>query len=138
MSDGAYDPGEIEFVDLELGMGQAVGEFAVVGEQERARDVHVEASDWKYPGVYAGDQIEDGLALVRVFDAGDDALGLVEYDVDVAFVGEDDATEFYRVGGGVDAAAEFGDGAIYGDAAFGDEPLAFSARGYAAGGEKFL
>ena len=59
--------------DLEARVREAVGELAVVGEQDQAGGVGVEAADRVEPRRASVDEVDDGAAAVRVLGGGDDA-----------------------------------------------------------------
>ena len=94
----------------------AIGEFAVVGEEKEARGVVFEASDGENASGEAAKKIGDGLAAFGIAQSGDDGIGLMQRDVDFRFgVAGADAQEFAGdanvVAGGVGFGAEFGDDA---------------------------
>lgn len=66
------------------GVGEALREFAVVGDEHQACGVDVEAADGEEAsgdGVWDFDQVHDGGASFGVAGGGDDLAGLVEDDV---------------------------------------------------------
>ena len=71
------------------GVGDAVGESAVVGEDEQARRVRVEAARG-HEARHVGHQVGDRLAAALVFHGGQVARGFVQGQVDQG-VGEADA-----------------------------------------------
>ncbi len=62
-------------------MRQARGEVAVVGEQEQAFGVEVEAPDGIHVLAHAFEQREHGRPPLRIGSRGDEALRLVEQDI---------------------------------------------------------
>jgi hypothetical protein len=83
----AFDLGLVGLADLVPRVCEPVRELAVVGEQERARGVGVEAADRHDSGL-GGHELDDGGPPVRVAGGGDDARGLVEEQVREALRGE--------------------------------------------------
>lgn len=80
---GRFYEAVVFFFNLETGVGEAVGQGSVVGEQDESFAVGVEPSDGKdsFGDVY---QVYDGFASLRVVGGGDDANGFVEHEVDQA------------------------------------------------------
>src|SRR5215203_4167374 len=78
----AADDGAVGLGHLERRVGEAVGELPVVGEQDQAGAVGVEAAD-RIEAAVGLDEVDDRLAAVRVAGGRDDSLRLVE-DVDGA------------------------------------------------------
>ena len=60
----ALDLGEVGLVDPVARVGEALGEVAVVGEQEQALGVVVEAADREHPRL-VGHELDDGRATLR-------------------------------------------------------------------------
>ena len=72
-------------------MGQVIGKFSVVSEQDQARRVGIESTHWKQSVTgqhMRWQEIEDVPSSVWVLGGGDDALGLVEDDMDVLAMDE--------------------------------------------------
>ena len=119
-------------------MGQPVGQVAVVGQQQEAFAVGVEAADREHSRV-RGDHVDDRRAAVGVSRSGDDPGRLVQQVMDEAGLGADRrAVDLDAVGRGVDPAPQFRDLAVDGDPALGDEILTGPAAGHAGGGENLL
>src|SRR5919201_1461480 len=76
----ALDLGLVDLLDPVARMGQPVCELAVVGEQERAGGVDVEATD-RDDACRVVDEVDDGPPPLRVACGRDGAGGLVEEDV---------------------------------------------------------
>lgn len=76
------DPGMINLVNLVAGVGEPIGEFTIVGEEEGPGDVHVESTDGEDTCGYTSNKIYDGFATVCIFCGRDNALRFVEEDVD--------------------------------------------------------
>ena len=113
-------------------MGELGGEVAVVGEQEHAGGVAVEAS-YGIDAFGAGtlDEVHDGGAVLGVFRGGDAVFGFVEEDVALRF----QCDYLFIVFNDVrvrNLGAEFGDDlAVYLDKALLDELVGLAARAYA-------
>jgi hypothetical protein len=119
---GAGDEGAIELFDAVSGVGEAVGELAVVGQEDEAGAGLVEASD----GVDAlgdlGQEIDDAWSAAGVVVGGDVALGLIDGVVDGDFEFDGDAIDGDFGLERIDLGAELLDGfAVDGDAALFDE-----------------
>ena len=120
----AVDGGQVLLVDAVAGVGDAVGQLAVVRQQQEALGVGVEAADGEHPRL-VGHQLDDGRAPVGVLGRRDDAGRLVQQVVDEAGLGADRrAVDLDEVDVGVDPPAEHGDLAVDGDPPGGDEVLA--------------
>ena len=148
---GAGDFDEIGLEHAGGGLGELVGEVAVVGHEEEALAEVVEAAD----GVEAGEcgvlavglalfvlaeELHDGGPVLGVVECGDVAARLVDHEV---FGGlravEEFAVDADVVASGVGARAELGDDlAVEDDAAFEDDGLCGTAAGDACLGENFL
>ena len=77
----AADRGQVLLVDAVAGVGDAVGQLAVVREQQQALGVGVEAADREHPRL-VGHELDHGRAAVGVLGRGDDAGRLVQQVVD--------------------------------------------------------
>lgn len=114
----AFYPGVVNFVDFVSGVGESVGEFSVVGEEEGSGDIHIESSDGENACGDSGYKVDDCFAVVGVFGGGDDALGFVEEDIDFC-VGDYRVTiEEDGVDVGIDGLTEVGEFAVDGNAPF--------------------
>lgn len=131
---------KIGFGDVRGGIGELLGEGAVVGEKEKAFGGVVEAADGIDARGEVTEKLQDGGAAFGVAGGGDVAFRLVEHEIDGRLGGVDGfAVNGDGVGGEVGFGAEFGDDfAVDGDAAGEDEFFGFAARGDAGGGEEFL
>jgi len=69
--------------DLMPGVSEAVGQVAVVGEEEEARGIAVETSDRMKPlgSEVVGHKVEDVAAAKLVRGRANDARGLVEHEI---------------------------------------------------------
>ena len=72
----ALDLGQVLLLDAEDGMGEPVGELAVVGEQQQPLGVGVEAADREDPGL-GRHQVDHGRPALRVVGRRHDAGRLV-------------------------------------------------------------
>ena len=125
---------EIALGDMEVGVHDALGKLGIVGEQEQATSIEIEASDRDDEGADVAEQVVDGGAVFRVFVGGEVAFGLVEDQVDVLFPDERFAVEQHLVAVHVDPVVGVEDhAAVYGDAA-GTDP----AAGFGAGAQARL
>ena len=126
------DSGQVFLVEPVARVGDAVGQLAVVGEQQQALRVGVEAADGEHPRL-GGDQLDDRGAAVRVAGRRDDAAWLVQQVVDEPGLGADRRTvDLDEVDLRVDAAAEHGHVAVDRHPAVGDQLLAHPPAAEAA------
>lgn len=138
----AADLDQVRLFDSGGGLGERVGEVAVVGHQQQSLREVVEAANGVKPGklaVEAGhlllgglsEEIHDGGAVLRVFEGRDVAARLVEHEVAVRLrPAEQLAIDADVVLGGVVASAEGGDsGSVDLDAALEDDLLGLAAGG---------
>ena len=120
----AADGGQVLLVDAVAGVGDAVGQLAVVGQQQQALGVGVEPADREHPRL-GRHELDDGRAAVGVLGRRDDAGRLVEQVVDEAGLGADRRpVDLDEVDVGIDAPAEHGDLAVDRDPPGGDQLLA--------------
>jgi hypothetical protein len=89
----AADLGLVHFFDLVAGVGEAIGEVAVVGDEEQALGVGVEATGGVEALFDVPQQIEDGGAAAMVYDGGKGAAGLVEEEVPLGLGAKQAAVE---------------------------------------------
>ena len=131
---------EISFGDVRGGLGELLGEGAIVGEEEKPLAGVVEAADGIDAGGEIAEELHDGGTSFGIVDGGNVAFGFIQHEIDRRLDGLDGfAVNGDGVGVGIGFGAEFGDDlAVDGDAAGGDEFLGFAARGNAGGGEDFL
>jgi len=136
----AADFDEIFFGDVGAGLGEFLGEGAVVGEEEEAFAGVIEAADGIDAFRERAEELHYGGAAFGVADGGDVAFGFVEHEIEEALGGLDRfAVDADGVRVGIAFGAEFGDDlAVEGDAAGGDDLFGFAAGGDAGGGEDFL
>ena len=103
------------FDDIGLGnvrsrFHQAVRQFAIVGEQKQAFAGVIQTPDGIDAASDAVNQIHDRGALFRIAHRGDETLGLIEQEVDVALRAVKQlAIHAHVVGFGIGFGAEFGD-----------------------------
>ena len=120
-------------------MRQAVGQFAVVGDEDQAFAVHVQSSDGEQPCVAVRDQIDDPRPACLVAIGRDHASGLVHSIVNAAAQRKRFAIDADILRVHLNAGAEFGhDLAIDLDAARGDQLFTLAAAAETGGGEDFL
>jgi hypothetical protein len=120
--------------------GQELGrQLAVVGEQEHALAVEVEAPHRRHRHRQVGQVVHHRRATAIVGDRGDARLRLVEEHVEVLLGRHRFAVDLDVGGGRVDLGAELGhDHAVDGDPAGGDQLLGLAARGDAGLGDEAL
>lgn len=129
------------FDDLIAGVGEAVGEVAVVGDDEEAFAVLIEASGAEHALALevGGEEFEDGLSTMGVDVGAEEAFGFVEDKGDWAcvfggdgfFVNEDGIV-------GLSLVAEFGDFAVVSYFAVADEGFGLAAGTETGIGDNFL
>ena len=68
---GSLHLGEVLLLDAVAGMGDALGQLTVVGEQQQTLGVEVEAPDREHPRL-TGHEVEDGGPALRVAGSRDD------------------------------------------------------------------
>ncbi len=142
---------QVRFLDAGGGLGQTIGEVAIVGHQKQALAEVIEATDGIEPrhfAVLAGDfllrllakEFHDGWAAFGVVERGDVAARLVDHEVALRLrAGEALAVDLDVVVRRVGAGAEFGDDlAVDLNAAVEDDLLGGAARGDAGLREDFL
>lgn len=140
IAQAALHDGVVGFLDAEAGVSEAIGELAVVGEQEESGGVVVEPSDGEEAdGGGMLNQVKDGSSRVALLGAcgAEGVRGLVEHDVEEARGGLDGlASNFDAIARGIDPRRACADGrAVDADEALLDEGLAGSARGDAGVGK---
>ncbi len=132
------DLGEVLLLDARRRMGDAVGQLAVVGEQQQALGVGVEAPDWEHPRL-GRDELDDRPPPVRVAGRRDDSRWLVEQVVDETGTHTDGrSVDLDEVGLGVDPTPEHGDLAVHAHPSGGDQLLADPPAAPPGGGEHLL
>ncbi len=129
---GGFD--QVGFGDFGIGAHDVVGEIGVVGHEEKAGGVEVEAADGDDPFSEVIEEIVDGRAIFGIFEGGEVALRFVEEEVDLFCFSDGAAVEGDLIAGGIDPVTGGLDlFTVDGDAA-GSDPLA----GLGAGGETGL
>ncbi|OGL03325.1 MAG: hypothetical protein A3I03_12705 [Candidatus Rokubacteria bacterium RIFCSPLOWO2_02_FULL_68_19] len=123
-----HAPLNLDFVHslhLEARVEQALGQRAVVGEEEQPLGVEVEPPHRKEPGALVLHEVEHDRATARIAPGGEIPAGLIQQDVALGLRGrngaaihEDDVA--LRIGGGALGRHRL---AVDGDAPFGDQPL---------------
>ncbi len=128
------DLGAVDLLDLVARVGQALGERAVVGQQDQARAVGVEPAD-RVEAAVGVDEPDDGRAAVGVLGGRDDAGRLVEQE-GLALLRGDGAAVDLDAAVVVDVARRVGDDlALHLDAPGGDDLLRGPPRGDSGVGE---
>ena len=136
---GTLDGGEVGLLHAVLGVGEAVRQLAVVGEQDDALGLGVEPADVEETGLAVGDVVAEALAAVRVLHGGDDTGGLVQREEQVRLGGHRQAVDLDLVLLRVDPHALLDDDlAVDLDPAGVDQLLAGAARAHAGAGEHLL
>ena len=116
----------IRFLDAVARMGEQVGQFAVVGDQDQTFARHVEPADHEQP-LAVGREIDHARPAIGIASRRDDAERFVDQIIDQPAARQRLAIDANIGRVGIDLRAERGDGAaIDGDAAGGDQFFAFS------------
>ncbi len=134
------DLDEIGFGDVGAGVGELLGERAVVGEEEQSFAGVVEAADGIDALGKIFEKLHDGGAAFGIGDGSDVAFGLVQKEVDKTLRrSEGAAIDADFVGEGIGLSALLGDDlAVESDAAVGDDLLGLATGSDAGSGEDFL
>ena len=133
------DDHSVDLLDAKLGMGELVGEVAVVGQEDQACALLVESADGVNSLRDLGKQVDHKRLTGGIVVAGDVSLGLVHGVIDVAFELDLLAVDMDRRLRRVDLDAEFlGDFAVDRDASLGDQFLASASRPKPSLGKDFL
>ena len=134
----ALDLDEVLLVHAEARVGEAVGEVAVVGEQQQALGVAVEATDREHPGL-GGHEVDHGRPALRVRRGGDHPGRLVEQVVDEPGLHADlRAVDLDDVDLGIDPPAEHRHLAVHAHAPSLDQVLAGPAAAQPRLGQHLL
>ena len=136
----AADFDVIGFGDVRGGLGELLGEGAVVGHEEKALAGVIEAAYGIEALGLVAHELHDGGAAFGIADRGDIAFGLVQQEIDETLCRlERLAIDGDGVRAWIGFGAELGDDlAVDGDATREDELFSFAAGGEAGGGEEFL
>lgn len=133
---------QLELISLREAIGghHAIGEIAVVGEEQETARMVFEAADGKDAFANAVEKIADAAAAFGIAHGGDDLRGLMEHDVDELGRGlEKLAGNFDVVAGGVGLGAQLSDeAAVDGDEAGRDHLFGVASRGEAGASDDFL
>jgi hypothetical protein len=70
---GAVEEDLVLLLDLETRMGEAEAEVAIIGEDEKALAVEIEAADVEQAGPVGGHQLEDRAAIVGIGGGAEEA-----------------------------------------------------------------
>src|SRR5690606_37889477 len=118
LTDAACHPDPVDFGDLVPGVEEPLRQAPLVGEEEQALALPVQAAHGVEPGGPVGHQVKDGLGRVGISDRGDDAPGFVEHQVDQGFRGTQGLAIHLDPGSGrVDPLAQAGRPAVHPDPA---------------------
>ena len=136
IGDIGADGDTVDLIDVAGGVHDAVGQLAVIGEEQKSLAVAVQPPDGIDPFLHAGQKVGDTAAPQLVIQGGDVAAGLVHHNVAVLlFAGKIDPPAIHgdHIPVGVDALADFGLMAVDGD-----PPLTHQFLGGAPGGHSCL
>lgn len=138
--EAALDLDVIDLRKVAPGFEHGGGEVAIVGEKDEAGVGVVEGTDGIDALGKTAEEIAQGAAAFGVGEGGNDLGRFVEDEIDVIFLGFDEAAGgFDLVFGGIGFGAEFGDdAAVDANLAGEDELLGVAARGDAGVGDDFL
>src|SRR5579871_572250 len=131
----------VDLGNVVAGMGETVGELAVVGEEQEARGIGVQAAYREDALLYLGNQFQYGMLRMGITDRAHVADRFVQHDVDGFGWGDGDGLAVYaeRIGLRVDPGSEFADGlAVDLDPTLRYQGLAGAPRGDSGGGEHLL
>lgn len=133
---------DLDFVhsaDAVTWVGQFVGQFAVVGDQQQAFAVFIETTDSEKTLRFILEQIDDAWTVIRVVVCAENALGLIEQVVRATLEFQDFAIVFDRLSARINFHADISDlNAIHRDAAFEDDLFTFASRAQTGSGEVTL
>src|SRR5690606_6308121 len=133
------DGGDVGLGHLVGGVGEPVGELAVVGEQEEALGLLVEPAHVEEPLGPVGDVLGQVGAALLVLHRRDDTGRLVQGEGHLGLVElEPDTVDVDDGGGRVDPGAELDHPAVHRDTAVDDELLAGAPRPVAGSGQDLL
>jgi len=134
------DLDEVSFFHARGGLGEAVGELAIVGDNEKALAHVIEASDGVEALLHLVEELHHRGAALGILDRGNKAAGLVEDEVAVALgTLEQLAVHADVVAGGVGLGAQHSDHlAVDLNAALLDHGLGAAAAGDSGGSKDFL
>jgi hypothetical protein len=138
--EAAFDFHVIGLGEVGPGFEDGGSEVAIVGEKDEATVGVIERADGIDALGKTAQEIAQGATALGIGEGGDNFGRLVENEVDMIFLGFDEAAgSFDLVGGGIGFGAEFGDDlAVDADLAGEDELLGVAARGDAGVGDDFL
>ena len=125
---GAIEGDFVLFLNLVARMGEGIGHIAIIGDEEEAFAVHIEAADVEDAGPAPREEIEDGGAAFLIAGSGDDAARLEEDGVNEWLGAEQTAADFDGVAGLYIGGEPGDDVPIDSDLARGDELLDGAAR----------
>jgi hypothetical protein len=132
------DADEIGLADAVARVGEPVGEFPVVGDDDQALARSVEAAHGKHP-FFRGNQVDDAQPAAGIVVGGDDAGGLVDGKVQALGTAERLAIDADFVLERIDAGAQLGDHlAIDLDAPLADQLVAIAPAADASSRQHLL
>jgi hypothetical protein len=106
--DLACDDDRIAFGDLVFGVGQLLGQFAVVGQDDQAGAERIESADWEQAKL-VGDKVDHAQATLGVSIGAQDTFGFVDSEVDGSILFEQFAIDADRSGAHVDFDTDLSD-----------------------------
>lgn len=117
-------------------MSEALGEGAVICEQEQAFGLSIETTDVEESWQMRREKIEDGIARVRVAPGGNETSRLVQHDVEASLAVNKFPVDFYMIalrGLGAEIGA---DASVNRHASISDQSIAVPPRTEPGRGEK--
>ena len=78
---GPRDRYLVSLGDVKSWVGEAVGEFSVIGQKQKAKGVKVEAANGVDPGGNFPEQVRDQRSSFRIIQGADGAEGLVQHQI---------------------------------------------------------
>ena len=70
----------IFLVDLETGVGESLGQFAIVSQKQQTFSLRIETSDIEKLRKFLGQEIKDGVARVEIFSSRNESAGFMQHD----------------------------------------------------------
>jgi len=132
-----FDFGLVHLLHAEARVGEAEGQLAVVGDDEQALGISVEAAGGIEASILLPEQVEHGLPAALVASRGDRTPRLVQEHVDPGLDHEGTAVELNAVGALIHGRARAGDDlAVNPDSARSDQLCCFAARSRAGDGDE--
>lgn len=132
---GAIERHLIFFFDFVSGMGETLGQVAIVGKQKEAFRLGVEPPDIEETRQMRRQEIEDGIAGVRIASCRNETGRLMQHDVQTALAVDQFATHFDVVAFRGLRAEVGADPAVDGHAPFRDQLIAMPSGAEPGRGE---